>query len=94
MATSWRYMCRYRRVPHQYKRDSPGSAGPRDPPLGKWTALLAGCLLRAGRPDRALHKARLAYELPDRAGRPGERGHDQGVWTWKAQTDARHHEID
>jgi DNA-binding winged helix-turn-helix (wHTH) protein/tetratricopeptide (TPR) repeat protein len=34
---------------------------PRDRRLGKWTALLAGCLLRAGRPEEALREARLAY---------------------------------
>lgn len=36
---------------------------PRDRRLGKWTALMAGCLLRAGRPGEALREARLAYLL-------------------------------
>jgi TolB-like protein len=34
---------------------------PRDRRLGKWTALLAGCLMRAGRPEEAQREARLAY---------------------------------
>lgn len=34
---------------------------PQDRRLGKWKALLAGCLLRAGRPDEALREARLAW---------------------------------
>jgi hypothetical protein len=61
VATSWRYTCRYRRVPTKHKRELSGSASPRDRRLGKWTALLAGCLLRAGRPDGALREVRLAY---------------------------------
>ena len=61
MATSWRYTCRYRHVPTKHKRELSGSASPRDRRLGKWTALLAGYLLCAGRPDGALREARLAY---------------------------------
>jgi DNA-binding winged helix-turn-helix (wHTH) protein/tetratricopeptide (TPR) repeat protein len=34
---------------------------PRDRRLGIWGAVLAGCLLRAGRPDAALQEARIAY---------------------------------
>ena len=47
--------------PTKHKRELSGSASPRDRRLGKWTALLAGCLLHAGRPDGALREARLAY---------------------------------
>jgi hypothetical protein len=47
--------------PPSIRENSPGRLAPRDRRLGKWTALLAGCLLRVGRPDGARREARLAY---------------------------------
>jgi hypothetical protein len=47
--------------PPSTRENSPGRLAPRDRRLGKWTALLAGCLLPAGRPDGALREVRLAY---------------------------------
>lgn len=52
---------RFRRVPAKHKRELSTSVSARDRRLGKLTALLAGCLLRADRPDEAMREARLDY---------------------------------